>query len=68
MFELDCTGLSCPIPVVNTKRALKEHLEGLKVAVDNRAAFENVSRFAQTMRYNISSEEKDGLWIITIKK
>ena len=68
MFELDCRGLSCPEPVINTKRALKSHAEGVIVLVDNRVPLENVTRFAHAMGYNATSVEKDGEWNITIKK
>lgn len=68
MFEVDCRGLSCPEPVINTKRALKSHQEGVQVLVDNRVPLENVTRFAHAMGYNATSVEKDGEWKITIKK
>ncbi len=68
MFEVDCRGPSFPEPVINTKRALKSHPEGLVVLVDNRVPLENVSRFAHAMGYNAESVEKDGEWRITIKK
>jgi TusA-related sulfurtransferase len=68
MKEIDCRGLSCPEPVINTKRALKESPDGVVVLVDNRVPLENISRFAQAMGYNASSVEKNGEWTITIKK
>ena len=68
MFEVDCRGLSCPEPVINTKRALKSHPEGVEVLVDNRVPLENVTRFAHAMGCNASSVEKEGEWRITIKK
>ncbi len=68
MKEIDCRGLSCPEPVINTKRALKESPSGCVVLVDNRVPLENISRFASAMGYNSSSEEKDGEWTITIRK
>jgi tRNA 2-thiouridine synthesizing protein A len=68
MVELDLTGLSCPEPVVRTKKALKENPQGVISIVDNRAALENVSRFGRAMGYNVSSVESDGAWRIEIKK
>ncbi len=68
MKEIDCRGLSCPEPVINTKRALKESPDGVTVLVDNRVPLENVSRFAGAMGYNATSVEKNGEWTITIKK
>ncbi len=68
MKEIDCRGLSCPEPVINTKRALKDSPEGCVVLVDNKVPLENISRFASAMGYNSSSVEKDGEWTITIRK
>ena len=68
MFEVDCRGLSCPEPVINTKRALKSNPDGVVVLVDNRVSLENVTRFAHAMGYNATSVEKDGEWKISIKK
>ncbi len=69
MTVLDCVGLSCPIPVVKTKKALKEHPEGLEVLVDNVAAKENVSRFGKTMGYTVSvSDEAEGVWRVGMSK
>ncbi len=68
MLELDLTGLSCPEPVVRTKRALKENPQGVISIVDNRAALENVSRFGRAMGYNVKAMESDDTWRIEIKK
>ncbi len=68
MLELDLTGLSCPEPVVRTKKALKENPQGVVSIVDNRAALENVSRFGRAMGYNVNSVESNGAWRIEIKK
>ena len=68
MKEIDCRGLSCPEPVINTKKALKESGDGVVVLVDNRVPLENISRFALAMGYNAQSVEKNGEWTITIKK
>ena len=68
MFEVDCRGLSCPEPVINTKRALKSNPDGVVVLVDNRVPLENVTLFAHAMGYNATSVEKDGEWKIIIKK
>lgn len=68
MLELDLTGLSCPEPVVKTKRALKENPQGVVSIVDNRVALENVSRFGRAMGYKVNAVEKDGAWRIEITK
>lgn len=68
MFELDCKGLSCPLPVIETKKAIKEHPQGLVVYIDNIAAKENVSRFAKAMGYNVSVSEIEDFWKLEIVK
>jgi selenium metabolism protein YedF len=69
--EIDNRGLSCPQPVINTKKALEELFqEGheeftLTVIVDNEAARENVSRLARTAGCRVTAEEKgDGIYVI----
>lgn len=68
MKDVDCIGLSCPMPVVYTKKAIKESPDGLNVTVDNVAAKENVARFAKNMGYNVSVNEMDGIWKLEIRK
>lgn len=64
---LDCRGLACPTPVINTKKALEEGgAETLLVIVDNDAARENVSRFAGNAGHSVEVEEKDGTYHLTI--
>ncbi len=64
--EIDNRGLSCPQPVINTKKALDELFQGgheeftLTVIVDDEAARENVSRFARTAGCRVTVEEKEG--------
>ncbi len=66
--ELNLRGLSCPIPVLQVKKGLKDNPEGLIVYVDNIAACENITRFSQTTGYNVDTEEKDKEWILKISK
>ena len=68
MYEIDTSGLSCPIPVVETKKALKEHPEGVDVLVDSNACKENVSRFAIASGYVPVVQKMDTKWKIQIRK
>lgn len=67
MKKIDCRGLSCPEPVIMTKRALKEDSE-VVVSVDNRVPMENISRFARALGITPEVVEADGEWTITLKK
>ena len=67
MFVVDCKGLSCPEPVILTKKALKENNE-IQVIVDNRVPLENISRYAKAVGITPVVEERDGTWTINLKK
>jgi len=69
MKELNCKGLSCPVPVLKTKEALENMEKGeLVVIVDNRASKENVKRFARKMGCQVRVEEKNREFHIYIVK
>ncbi len=64
---IDCRGLSCPQPVIETKQAL-EKTERVTIIVDNLAARDNVARFGQSQGGSVTiDEKKDGIYI-TIEK
>src|SRR4030043_156541 len=57
--ELDCRGLACPAPVLQTKQRIeKENLSEINVIIDNQAAKENVSRFLENQKFEVSVEKK----------
>ena len=65
---LDLTGLACPLPVVRTKEALeKEKDQGLIVMVDNIAARDNVTRFAESQGCKVSTEAAGSCYNLTIQ-
>jgi selenium metabolism protein YedF len=69
MKEIDARGLLCPQPVILTKKALEEILEGEIVAiVDNITAKENVSRLASNLNYEYEVSEGQGCHYIKIRK
>lgn len=60
---IDCRGLACPQPVVQTKQALEQDGE-IQVIVDNAVARENVTRFGKSQGCAVSAEEKqDGIYL-----
>jgi selenium metabolism protein YedF len=64
---VDCRGLSCPQPVIETKQAL-ENVGRVTIIVDNTTARDNVARFAKNQGGNVAiNEKKDGIYI-TIEK
>ncbi|HIJ41749.1 MAG TPA: sulfurtransferase-like selenium metabolism protein YedF [Deltaproteobacteria bacterium] len=58
--EIDCRGLACPAPVVQTKECIERGRPGtLMITVDNEAARQNVTRFLESQKY-VVSVAKDG--------
>lgn len=58
MSQLDARGYSCPQPVIMAKKELAKG--DCEIIVDNFAAEENVTRFAQNNGFAVIREEKDG--------
>lgn len=67
-MKVDARGLVCPQPIVLVKKALNKDVKELTVLVDNRAALENVTRFANAMKYNVSVEKNSDEFILTLRK
>lgn len=64
---LDCRGMACPLPVVETKKAVETgNDKNILVIVDNAAARENVSRFAANAGCRVDVTEKDSCWRLEI--
>ena len=67
--ELDCRGLACPAPVLQTKEAMeKNHLDIIKVVVDNEASKQNVSRFMESQNLEVAVEQEGNDFHITGKR
>jgi selenium metabolism protein YedF len=61
MKILNCRGLTCPQPVIETKNflAANPQIEALTVEVDNLAAAQNVERFLGTQGFQASIQGSD---------
>ena len=76
MNELDARGLSCPEPVIMIKGAIDSaKVNGavpagslFTILVDNRTSVENITRFGEHAGLDVTSTEKDGDFMITLKK
>jgi tRNA 2-thiouridine synthesizing protein A len=64
---LDLRGLSCPIPLIQTKNALAE-ATAVTVIVDEAVARENIMKFAKARLYQADCRISGGDYIITICK
>lgn len=56
--EIDCRGLACPAPVLETKKVIEVgNPELIMVAVDSEAARQNVTRFLESQKFHVSVAE-----------
>ncbi len=57
-LEIDVRGLSCPIPVVKTQKAMeKSPQETIVVLLETEVSKENVTRLAQSNGYDVTVEQ-----------
>ena len=57
MDKLDLQGMTCPMPVIKTKKFLESKIvDEIEVTVDSDAAFENVARFLSTQGFAVTPE------------
>lgn len=65
---LDLSGLACPMPVIRTKEALEGgESQEFVVVVDNDAARDNVSRFAQSRGCTVAVAQAGNCYHLTIQ-
>jgi selenium metabolism protein YedF len=68
MKEIDCRKQFCPVPVVNTKKAIESGEDNeIEVLVDNIPSRDNVKRFAKNLGNDVDVVEEDGYYRIKIK-
>ena len=65
---VDARGLSCPMPVLMTKKAMKSKEDYYEVLVDAPAPLENVTRFARSQGYKVEVEDKGGAYLLKISR
>ena len=59
MFEVDCRGLSCPIPLVRLQKAMAAHPgETILMKVDSETAREHATHLAEDKGYTIKVTKK----------
>lgn len=68
MKKINTCGMSCPQPVLMTKKSLEESPEGLEIIVDNNTAKGNVERFLKSAGYKATIRENDDIYIIEARK
>ncbi len=69
MDTLDVRGLSCPIPVIKTKKALEKGSQELQVTGTGNVSKENVSKFVISQGFKIEMlNESPDEWSFVVKK
>lgn len=68
MNRIDTCGMSCPQPVLMTKKSLEKYPEGIDIIVDNNTAKSNVERFLNSKGYIATVIEKEDVFIIEARK
>ncbi len=68
MNTIDARGLSCPEPVILTRNEMMSKEAAYTVLVDNPAAKENVTRYAQSQKYVVECTEADGEYTLNIHR
>jgi tRNA 2-thiouridine synthesizing protein A len=69
--EYDASGLSCPLPILKTKKALAEMASGqvLKVTATDCGAVKDMQAFAdQTGNTLLSTSEENSAYVFFMKK
>ncbi|MDR2387316.1 MAG: sulfurtransferase-like selenium metabolism protein YedF [Deltaproteobacteria bacterium] len=69
MTTINMLGQPCPLPVINAKKALREHRLGqtVTVLVDNDIAVQNLSKMARSLGHQVSlTTQADGSFEVAI--
>lgn len=69
MEMVDVRGLSCPIPVVKTKKIMDQGIREIIVIGSSQVSLENVSKLGRSNNYNITVKKADkNDWEIELHK
>ena len=70
-IKVDCTGETCPVPLVETRKALRKAKEGdiVEVVGTHPASKKEIPMAVKALGLElINIQEKDGVWKIKIRK
>ena len=68
MKTVDTRGLSCPEPVILTKKALAAKEDSYEILADRVTSRDNIIGFAEDYGYKATYTEENGEFKITLKK
>ena len=68
-ITVNASGLSCPQPVMETKKALSGLTSGrVEVLVDTATSRDNVARFGENKGWKATKEEREGGYKVVLEK
>ncbi len=69
MEKVDVRGLSCPLPVMKTKKLMDQGVNEILVVGSSQVALENVTKLARSAAYsiNLKNDKKDA-WELELSK
>lgn len=69
MEKVDVRGLSCPLPVIKTKKIIDQGVNEILVVGSTQVSLENVSKLARSTGYsiNVKKDQKND-WEIELSK
>ena len=68
-ITVNASGLSCPQPVMETKKALSGLTGGrVEVLVDTATSRNNVARFGENKGWRVTTEEREGGYKVILEK
>lgn len=68
-LRVDARGMTCPKPVIETKKAMEKLNEGrITTVVDNEIAKENVTKLAKSLNCSVDISEVNGDFYVNIYK
>ena len=69
LITVDASGLSCPQPVLETKKALSNVASGrVEVLVDTATSRDNVARFATNKGWSVEKRETENGYAVLLTK
>ncbi|MPQ44189.1 sulfurtransferase-like selenium metabolism protein YedF [Clostridium tarantellae] len=69
MKLIDCKGMICPMPVINTKKYFDSIEKGeAKIIVDNEISKDNICKYAIGCGYKVDFFKENDLFLINIEK
>ena len=71
LIKVDCTGETCPMPLVETRKALRKASPGdlVEVRGTHPASKKEIPMAVESLGFElVGVEETDGAWTITIRR